>query len=177
MQMNEWTDDECIELIKNYEQEMYRVARGILKHEEDCEDAVQETILRAYKGMSHVKEKQYFKTWLLRITINESTRIYKKRKFFACVQDVIELTQRRDIEGEMDLHKVIEMLPKKYKEPLVLYYFGDCTYEEVASVLQIPVGTVRSRLYYAKDRLKKQLEGGSYERREGIRTSINGFER
>ena len=58
---------------------MYRVSKAILNKEEDIEDAIGESILKAYKNISSLRNEAYFKTWLIRIVINESNNIYKKR--------------------------------------------------------------------------------------------------
>ena len=63
----------------------------------------------------------------------------------------------KDLEERWDLHYAISQLEKKYREPLVLFYFGDCSYEEMTRILKLPLGTVKSGIYYAKEKLKEGL--------------------
>lgn len=163
--MKKMTPDEKIDHLRLYELAMYRIAKGILIQEEDCKDALQEAMIRAYCHMEKVKEITYLKTWVLRITINECNRLYKKRNQYG---KTTLLEERRvvhkNLEEHWDLHKAIRQLEKKYGEPLVLYYFGDCSYEEIGQILKLPLGTVKSRIYYAKNKLKERL-GEEYEAR------------
>lgn len=157
------TSHEYIELLQSYEGAMYRIAKGILIEEEDCKDALQEIMIRAYKNREKVKDMTYFKTWVLRITINECNRIYKKRKAWTPLCWINNHSIKdKDIEEYIDLHSAVSELAKRHREPLILYYFGGCSYEEIANILELPVGTVKSRMYYAKNILKERL-GGTYE--------------
>lgn len=163
MNLCKMTPEEKIAYLKSYETAMYRVAKGILIQEEDAQDAMQEAAIRAYQNMDKVKEKQYLKTWVLRITINEANRIYKKRKQHSLISwSGLDQVIHRNLEENWDLHHAISRLEKKYKEPLVLYYFADCSYEETAQALNLPVGTIKSRIYYGKDKLRERL-GAEYE--------------
>lgn len=158
MDLRRLTSDERIEYLRSYESAMYRIAKGILVQEEDCQDALQEAMIRAYQHIEKVKDISYLKTWVLRITINECNRIYKKRKQYRLPYIVgTHEFVHKNLEESLDLHHAISQLEKKYKEPLALYYFGGCSYDEVALILKLPVGTVKSRMYYAKNKLKERL--------------------
>lgn len=159
------TADEKIDRLRSYELAMYRIAKSILMQEEDCKDALQEAMIRAYCNMDKVKDISYLKTWVLRITINECNRLYKKRDQYGKIMLLEERgVVHKNLEEHWDLHKVISQLEKKYREPLVLYYFGDCSHEEIVQILKLPLGTVKSRLYYAKNKLKERL-GEEYDAR------------
>lgn len=152
------TPDEKIAYLQSYELAMYRIAKGILVQEADCQDALQEAMIRAYCQMGKVKEPSYLKTWVLRITINECNRLYKKRNQYGRLSLVQEKSViHKDLEERWDLHCAISQLEKKYREPLVLFYFGECSYEEMTQILKLPLGTVKSRIYYAKEKLKERL--------------------
>ena len=156
------TPEEKIARIKQYELDMYRVAKGILGDEEDCKDALQETILRAYQQIEKVKEQQYIKTWLIRITINECNRVYQKRQRNRQIIPFKITEESSSIEQEeiMDIQQGVEQLPEQYKTPVVLHYYSGCNYEEIAKVMDIPVGTVKSRMSKARQLLKEYLGGG-----------------
>jgi RNA polymerase sigma-70 factor, ECF subfamily len=101
-------------LIDKYEFSLYIVARGFLKQKVDIEDALQETIIKSYKGIVNLRKNEFFKTWIIRIMINE------------CIVTL-------------------------------LFYYEDLSQKEIAQVLNIPSGTVRSRLFRAKERLRALL--------------------
>jgi len=72
---------------------LYRVAKGILKNEEDSADAIQEAIIKAYKGIKHLKKEEYFKTWLIKILINECNAISRSKAKTLHLKEVINETK------------------------------------------------------------------------------------
>lgn len=84
-------------LIKNSEASMYRVAKSFLKTDTDCADAIQETILKAYKMIRSLKQPQYFKTWLIRILINECKHVLNVKNKVIPMEDLTVLSQQRDV--------------------------------------------------------------------------------
>ena len=147
------TPDEKIAYLQSYELAMYRIAKGILVQEADCQDALQEAMIRAYCQMGKVKEPSYLKTWVLRITINECNRLYKKRNQYGRLSLVQEKSViHKDLEERWDLHYAISQLEKKYREPLVLFYFGDCSYEEMTQILKLPLNHLWRRSFKSQNR-------------------------
>lgn len=130
---------------------LYRVARGILILEEDIEDAIQNTILLSFKGIKNLKDERYFKTWLIRILINECNKIYKSNK--KTITTIIDTTYTVDTTKELDLYNAISSLQEELKVTTILYYFDDLSYKEIAKILDIAEGTVKSRLYRSKEKL------------------------
>ena len=171
MNTNDMDYNERIHLIQQYELDMYRIARVYLRCEEDCKDALQEAIFKAYKNINQLKEPKYLKTWLIKITINECRRIYNKQKLYS----YLSFTQQREDSYTMEsdesllIRQAIARLGEKHKIPIVLYYYNDCTYEEIAQVLRLPIGTVRSRLNKAKGLLKQMLEEEVYKDERVVR--------
>lgn len=135
---------------------MYRVARGILNNNQDIEDAIQNTILIAFKKLSTLRDENLFKTWLIRILINECNKIYRYNK--KSVSEVIEEIYIMDRTDNIDLYDAINKLSDELRVSTILFYFEDLTYKEIANVLGIPEGTAKSRVFRAKENLYKMLK-------------------
>ena len=131
---------------------IYRIAKSILIKEEDIEDAVSEAILKAYKNIKTLKNDDFFKTWLIRIVINESNNLYKKRqREIAFEKDHFSKIKVNDTYKDLTLHDDLRTIT-------ILFYFEDLKYKDIAKVLGIKEGTVKSRLSRAKERLFTMLK-------------------
>ncbi|MGL5352502.1 MAG: RNA polymerase sigma factor [Clostridium sp.] len=135
---------------------MYRVARGILNTTQDIEDAIQNTTLIAFNKIRTLKDEKLFKTWLIRILINECNKIYKFNK--KRIIEVVEETYSVDTSENIDLYNAISSLSDELRVSTILFYFDDLTYKEIASVLGVPEGTVKSRVFRGKQRLYEMLK-------------------
>ncbi|MFU7517118.1 RNA polymerase sigma factor [Clostridium sp. HCS.1] len=146
------------ELIEENIKGVYRVAKGILNNEEDIEDAIQNTILKAYSNINTLKNEELFKTWLIKILINECNKIYNFNKKCISLDKVIE-EQYRDKYENLDLKIAINSLPEELRLVIILFYFEDLKISEVSKIIGIAEGTVKSRLSRAKDKLSKIING------------------
>ncbi|SCJ94823.1 Sigma-24 [uncultured Clostridium sp.] len=151
-------------LIRINKVSMYRVAKSILNKEEDVEDAVSEAILKAYKNIKSLKDESFFKTWLIRIVINESNTIYKKRNREIAVENEHFINvQVNDKYKDLTLYNAINSLDEDLRTTTILFYFEDMKYKDIAKVLDVKEGTVKSRLSRAKEKLynilKEELHG------------------
>lgn len=152
------------DLIRINKMSMYRVSKSILKKEEDVEDAVSEAILKAYKNIKSLKDESLFKTWLIRIVINESNTLYKKRSREIVVdKDEFVNIESRDKYKDLTLNDAINELDEELRITTILFYFEDMKYKDIAKFLDIKEGTVKSRLSRAKEKLyhmlKEELHG------------------
>jgi RNA polymerase sigma-70 factor, ECF subfamily len=145
-------------LIDKYELSLYIVARGFLKQKVDIEDALQETIIKSYKGIVNLRKNEFFKTWIIRIMINECTKILQKKKSLIYLEDaaITEDEDRNEV-SQMEIMDVINSLDEDLRIVTLLFYYEDLPQKEIAQVLNIPSGTVRSRLFRAKERLRALL--------------------
>lgn len=134
---------------------LFRIAYTILHDEQDCADALQETLLRAWKNLPRLRDEQYFDTWLVRILINESKRLCSSRR-------TPSLPAAAAAPGVEDpgLHDALAALDEKYRLPLTLHYMEGYSLEEISFLLRLPMGTVKSRMHVGRARLKRQLEEG-----------------
>ena len=136
------------------EQTLYNIAKSILIIDTDCEDAVQNAILNAYTKLSSLKNEEYFKTWLVRILINECYNICRRR----AKEAPAELPERAAPPGaDRELHDALMRLPEEVRTPIVLHYMEGYTTQEIASALRLAQGTVKTRMRRGRDILKKLL--------------------
>ena len=134
---------------------MYRVAYTILRNDADCQDAVQEALLKAWMKRNQLRNERYFRTWLVRILINASHDILRKRKRSIPMETVPEPAGALP---DPALDDAMGNLPEKLRLPLMLCYAENMTYGEISRALRIPVTTVQSRLRQGKARLRKELK-------------------
>lgn len=151
-------------LIRLNKGSIYRISKSILGNEDDVEDAVSEAILKAYKNIKNLKDENLFKTWLIRIVINESNNIYKKKKREVVVESAQFINiQTNDKYRDFSLYDAINSLDEDLRVTTILFYFEDIKYKDIAKMLNIREGTVKSRLSRAKEKLyymlKEELHG------------------
>lgn len=152
------------ELIEQYKLPIYKTAKSILKDEDDVCDAIQDTALSIYKNIQNLKNEEYFKTWVIRITINKCYDILKKHKLnnekmLKAQKDVAELHTNFDnnVILQTDLQTTLELLEENLKIVTVLYYYNDLSISEISDILNIPKGTVKSRVFRAREKLYEIL--------------------
>ncbi|MGL6184239.1 MAG: sigma-70 family RNA polymerase sigma factor [Clostridium chrysemydis] len=155
--------DSFSKLIKENKLNLYKVSKGILKRECDIEDAIQNTIINAYENIENLREEKYFKTWLIRILINECKKILIKSKDIISLEEIQEISNKctDDSYENLDLKDAIEKLPKETKEIILLYYFEDMKQKDIAKILNLKDSTVRTRLLRGKKKLA-DLMGEDY---------------
>ena len=153
--------DEFLRLTLDSESTLFHVSLSILHNEQDCADAVQEAILKAYEGRHKLKEIRYFKTWIVRIVINECYSILRKKKRFQAYDDAVWQDNAHLSnyvkEEYIDLYRAINRLGEKERICVILYYLEDYSVAETANALDIPAGTVKSRLNHARKELRGLL--------------------
>lgn len=148
-----------IRLIRVAQHSLYGVARSIVKHDEDCADAIQETILKAWKALPSLKEADYFKTWLFRILINECNQILRREKRTVPSDNLpLEVTTVDNYEN-IDLLEAVNRLEETLRLVVKLHYYEDMPLKQIAEVLETPEGTIKSRLHRARLLLAEYLQG------------------
>ena len=117
-----------------------------------------------YKNIQNLKNEKYFKTWVIRITINKCYDILKTHqlnteKMLKAQKDVAELHTNFDnnVILQTDLQTTLELLEEDLKIVTVLYYYNDLSISEIADILNIPKGTVKSRVFRAREKLYEIL--------------------
>ncbi|MDO4339268.1 MAG: sigma-70 family RNA polymerase sigma factor [Eubacteriales bacterium] len=143
-------------LVLDNEVQLYRIAKAILKRDEDCADAAQEAITRAFEKLHTLKQDAYAKTWLIRILIRECYRILEQRSKEAAFQEN-QSVQVSESEDYGSLYQALAALEPEFRITLVLYYLEGFQIQEISAMLEIPEGTVKSRLHRGRKKLKKLL--------------------
>ncbi|KAB3525665.1 RNA polymerase sigma factor [Alkaliphilus serpentinus] len=157
-------------LFDTYNAKVYRTAFYILKNEQDSKDVVQETFIKAYNKIDSLKEYDKFEGWIYRISFNLAIQKYKTNKRELPVEDLGKVISYIDVKTSDLPEKILEAKEHKeyiaqeinnlkieYKEIILLYYYLDLSYEEISEVLNLKIGTVKSRLFRAKEELRKKL--------------------
>jgi RNA polymerase sigma-70 factor (ECF subfamily) len=161
-------------LVERYDPKMSRYARRFLFDGDEAKDLVQDIFIKAYVNIRGFDVERRFSPWIYRIAHNEFINALKKKKkergnlslfnldiIFPNLQLIAKETADSDI-NRRELKEVLEgsldKIPQKYKESLILYYFEDMDYKEIADVLHVPVSTVGIRLQRGKLMLKKMVK-------------------
>ncbi|MEL3963088.1 sigma-70 family RNA polymerase sigma factor [Lysinibacillus endophyticus] len=153
-------------LFQQYEADIYRMAYVYVKNKEDALDLVQEVAYQSFKTIRTLKKPEYFKTWLMKITINCALNLINKNKKIIPLNldfEVLTGSEDEDIALTLSLHTLINTLKDDEKSVILLKYYDDCTLKEISELLDIPLGTAKSILYRALDKLRQNLkEVGNY---------------
>jgi len=152
--------DDFVSLIRHSEGIMYGVARGIVNTDNDASDAIQETILKAYRNLNQLREPAHFRTWLIRILINECRTILRQNRRFAATVNHLAHHAEQDVaslEDRIELDELLKELDLDHREIIALYYIQDIPVKEIALILDISEGTVKSRLYRARAKLSAMM--------------------
>lgn len=140
-------------LILENQQQLYRIAKSILKRDEDCADAAQEAIVKAFEKLHTLREDAYAKTWLIRILIHECYRLSKNRGRELAL-DENWMKEQPGKEGYASLYEALAVLPKEFRVVLVLHYLEGFSVQEMGEMLEISPGTVKSRLHRGREKLR-----------------------
>jgi len=151
--------DIFVTLIKENKISLYRLSKSIVKNEADVEDAISETILKAYKNIHRLKEVDSFKPWIMKILINECYNIIKKQKKFKLQENFENFQGTYDDVHEDNLIYYINKLEDNFKAVVILFYYEDLSIKSISKVINISEGTVKSRLSRSKAKLKIMMEG------------------
>ncbi|RKN80656.1 sigma-70 family RNA polymerase sigma factor [Paenibacillus ginsengarvi] len=150
--------DDFVQLICMCEGTMYRVAKSIMRTENECADAMQEAIAKAYKSIRALNEPKYFKTWLIRILINECRKMKQLRKRVIPVAEIGQPSYDPELAESFALAEAVRHLDEELRVLVQLYYVEDLPLKDVAALLGQPEGTVKSRLARAREKLARELD-------------------
>jgi len=165
------------ELIRRYHGKIYSLVYNMTSNKEDAEDMLQDVFAKGYSSLKHFKGTSSFYTWIYRIAINRTINFLKKRKRGANAisldnvdegverdRTYVELSARespfRDVilsELQQKLNKALMTLSEKHRTVVVLHDIQGVPHDEIARMMGCSQGTVRSRLFYARQRLQSEL--------------------
>jgi RNA polymerase sigma-70 factor (ECF subfamily) len=148
-------------LVETYQKRAVAHAVAILFDRDDAEDAVQEAFVDAFKAIGTFDTSRTFYQWFYVLLRNRCYKLTSRRRATESLEDVHFLASQpgTDDETRLALEDALKSLASEEREIISLKYFGGLSYDELATHLQIPRGTVMSRLFYARRRLQSRLSG------------------
>ncbi|WP_018885563.1 sigma-70 family RNA polymerase sigma factor [Paenibacillus massiliensis] len=157
------------ELVHADKEKLYRMAYIYMGNEEDALEVFQETIYKAFKSISTLQNNQYYSTWMTRILINTALALLRrKQKVIPFSPEILEnhaSTDNGQLEDQLDLLQALDTLEEKYKSVLLLRFYKDFTIKQIAEILDIPEGTVKTHIHRGLSSLRQQLKGAYDEDR------------
>jgi len=160
-------------LVAPFRERLFRKACSILGSAYDAEDALQDSLLTGFRAIDRFRGEASIYTWLYRIVVNRCTDIIRKRTnehvdyidpFEFDVEDTVDIEKNHELsDNSTYLMSQIQELDDRFRELIIMRYFDDLSYEEIAQIKDLKVGTVKSRLFKARELLKRRIfqdEGG-----------------
>jgi len=168
LQMQQGNLEALGELYDRHRQVVYRTALAVTGDGEAANDLLQEVFLRLYRFAGRIDSQRPLEPWLYRMTANLAyTWVRQNHRWFKPLEDLVEwfsvgdenpphaIVERRD--DWREVQKAVSRLPLSHRIVVVLYYLNDLSLQEISDILDVPVGTVKSRLHYGRKMLKKSL--------------------
>lgn len=156
-------------IVERYQGAVYNLAYRMLGTPEEAEDAAQEIFVRIYRQLGRYDPERKFSTWTLAIATNYCIdQLRRRRMQLVPLDNIIPWARTRDSgpEGEAlssesrdEMQRLLKRLPEKYRAPLVLRYWEDLSCAEIAEILGVPEGTIKTQIHRARKQLGKMLEG------------------
>jgi RNA polymerase sigma-70 factor (ECF subfamily) len=148
------------EIVDFYYKDAYLFALSITGNPHDAKDVCQDSFVKAYRNLKKLRDKDSFKSWLMKIVSNTSKDVFKGRK----TQEIQPNELYEDFEADslhdrIDLLDALEKIKPEYRQVLTLRYLNDLKIQDVAKILKLPENTVKSRIRYALTQAKEAMEG------------------
>ena len=161
-------DDKAFEqLIKSIQLDLYRIAHLRLSNEEDILDAVQVSIIEIFVNIRKLRDVRSFKSWAIKILINECNTIYRKNQRYEVEEydEKVDKSYSSSIDDKLSEYSFDDLLKGlKYEEKLILtlFYKNDLTTKQISKILDEKEATIRTRLARARNKIKNDLMEGGY---------------
>jgi RNA polymerase sigma-70 factor (ECF subfamily) len=162
-------------LVLRYQRRVFNLVFRMLQNYEEACEITQETFLAAWQGLPAFRGEARFTTWLYRIAYNCSLKQLDTRKREQALQAALQSEQEDEerqsahltqLDHQELVQEQLSQLPPKYRIVLILRHLQDMTYEEMAEVLTMPIGTIKTHLFRARNLLKERLQSFGYERKQ-----------
>jgi RNA polymerase sigma-70 factor (ECF subfamily) len=177
IQLQEGSLNALGDLYDRHQQMVYRTALAITGEPESAGDLLQDVFLRMHRFAHHIDPERPLEPWLYRTTMNLTyTWVKRHNRLVRPLENMTswltgekkqsppDLTEKK--EEWQDIRVAIARLPLIHRMVVVLYYINDLSIQEISEILDVPVGTVKSRLYYGRQVLRKHLENKGFDLRE-----------
>jgi RNA polymerase sigma-70 factor (ECF subfamily) len=144
-------------LLLAYQDKVFRLSYSMLGDRAQAEDAAQECFLRIWKAMDRYRGESSMGTWIFSIARNVCLTAISKRRKAAPIEEA-ERAKPEAPDRQRDIARLVLELPENYRQVVMLFYMEDRSYEEVARLLDLPVGTVKTHLHRARQQLASMVE-------------------
>jgi len=165
--------DRFEELVQRYQKPIINFIFRMVGNYEDAAELSQDVFIKAYSSLASYDATYRFSTWLFRIATNRAIDFLRKRrlKVVSMEGEYDDFTPQYESSGPSPLDQlesgrvrallsdVIQQLPPDYREVIVLYHVNEVSYEEIATITGLPLGTVKNRIFRARQMMRKLLEG------------------
>ncbi len=157
-------DDAFMKLVDRYSGRLLYYIRRLLEDADRSDDVLQDVWLTVYKKIHTVRDVSAFSVWLYRTARNRAFRLLRDESRYVFVEqynesDFIDDDRESLLFDDIDkLHRVLTTLSPEQKEAIVLRFFEEMSYQEISAIMGCSIGTVRSRIHYAKQELRKKME-------------------
>lgn len=150
-------DQQFVPLAERYMDTIFRVAYGYLRCRADADDVTQDVLIQLYKTDTVFESDEHIKRWLIRVTVNKCKNIFRSPWYR--MEDIAAYENSLPFEApeHRELFDAVMALDRRYRIPVLLYYFEGYSQKEIAQLLAIPEETVRTRLFRARGKLKIKL--------------------
>ena len=151
------TDQQFVPLAQRYMDTIFRIAYSYLRSQADADDVTQDVLIQLYKTDTAFESDDHLKHWLIRVTVNRCKNIF--RSPWRKVEDIADYENSLTFEApeHRELFDAVMALDKRYRLPVLLYYYEGYSQKEIAGLLSLPGETVRTRLFRARGKLKATL--------------------
>lgn len=151
--------------VQTYSRDMYRAARALTPCDADAQDAVGQAVLLAWQSLDRLRDPEALRAWLVKISVNCARQLNRRSRREVYLEDLPpQAAARKDPRPE--LWDAVLSLPRDQRAAVVLYYYEDLPVADIASLLRVPAGTVKSRLSRARDKLRLALSDPQVTRKE-----------
>ena len=143
-------------LVQEHQDMLYRVAYTLLHHPEDCRDALQDALMKAWRNIHKLRNPDAFRSWMIRIVVNCAKDALRKRKI-QTVELTGDLSAPEAQAEDEDLAAALRQLEESVRLPIALYYMEGLSVEEISHVMHLPQGTIKNRLFRGRKKLAETL--------------------
>lgn len=148
-------------LISNMEKDLYYIARSRISDNNDIDDIIQETMLMAYLNIKKLRNNNFFKTWIIKILINNCNKHYKRKIHNSLDEDdMINRIESEELDlSDIEFQNFISFLKEDERTILTLYYYLGYTTKDISKILNKREGTICSKISRAKVKIKEKYKG------------------
>ncbi|MBU7595036.1 sigma-70 family RNA polymerase sigma factor [Metabacillus halosaccharovorans] len=153
-------DKAFLKLFQKLQEDIYRTAYVYVKNKDDALDIVQDVAYQSFKKINTLKTPEYFKTWIIRMTINCAINVTRRnKKVVPLIADFENLIgEEEQYLPLLSVKELIDILQEEEKSVILLRFYHDHTIKEISEILDIPLGTAKTVLYRAINKLRKNVK-------------------